>query len=293
MWGLNFYGLLRVLFVVGILFLSVGLTGQDAPRAYKLFNRKGKSASYKKMLADLRDADVILFGEYHNNPIAHWMQQEVAGDLGGYDLGLEMFETDEQAALDRFMDGKLTVAQLDSTIGGLWPNFQTDYLPLLTQAREAGARAVATNTPRRYARMVFQRGFVVLQSLSALEQQELPPLPPPYDGELSMYKAMVTDGLGPGHASENFPKAQAIKDATMAWFIAKNLRSGRPMLHLNGSYHSDNYEGIGWYLRQYKPQLKVVTITTLEQPDVRKLEAASVGVADYTLLVPASMTKTY
>ena len=279
--------------LAAFLLLPLLLPAQQAPQAYKLFNRKGKSTSYKKMVRDLQEADVILFGEYHNNPIAHWMQLEIGTDLGGHDLGLEMFETDEQAALDRYMQNEVSIEQLDSLVGGLWPNFMTDYLPLLVQAKEYGANVTATNTPRRYARMVFQRGFVVLQSLSAAEQTELPPLPPPYDETLPGYKAMLMPGQGPGHAGENFPKAQAIKDATMAWFIIKNLRPGRPMLHINGSYHSDNFEGIGWYLRQYKPQLKVVTITTLEQPEVDELQEESVGIADYTLLVPELMTKTY
>ena len=279
--------------LAALILLPLLLPAQQAPQAYKLFNRKGKGTSYKKMVRDLREADVVLFGEYHNNPIAHWMQLEIGTDLGGHDLGLEMFETDEQGALDRYMGNEITIEQLDSLIGGLWPNFMTDYLPLLVQAKEYGANVTATNTPRRYARMVFQRGFVVLQSLSAVEQAELPPLPPPYDATLPGYKAMLMPGQGPGHAGENFPKAQAIKDATMAWFIVKNLRPGRPLLHINGSYHSDNFEGIGWYLRQYKPQLKVVTITTLEQTEVDELREESVGIADYTLLVPELMTKTY
>ena len=275
------------------LLVSTCAWAQSAPQAYTLFNKSGKKASYKKMLRELRGADVILFGEYHNNPIAHWLQLEVAEDLPTYDLGLEMFETDEQDALDKFMADSLTVEQLDSVVGGLWPNFNTDYLPLLQQARQRDARAYATNTPREYARMVFQRGFVVLQSLPETEQALLPPLPPPYDPELPGYQAMLMPGQGTGHTGENFPKAQAIKDATMAWFIARNVREGRPFLHINGSYHSDNFEGISWYLRQYKPQLRVVTLTTLEQTDLDGLIDENVGKADYTILVPERMTKTY
>ncbi|WP_420460500.1 ChaN family lipoprotein [Neolewinella sp.] len=275
------------------LLLSTTLWSQSVPQAYALFGKSGKEVSYKKMLRELQEADVILFGEYHNNPIAHWLELVVAGDLRAYDLGLEMFETDEQDALDRFMSDSLTVEQLDSAVGGLWPNFNTDYLPLLQQARQQSARVYATNTPREYARMVFQRGFVVLQSLPAEDQALLPPLPPPYDADLPGYQAMLMPGQGPGHAGENFPKAQAIKDATMAWFIARNVREGWPFLHINGSYHSDNFEGISWYLRQYKPQLRVVTLTTLEQTDLDGLIKENVGKADYTILVPERMTKTY
>ncbi|MCP9235069.1 ChaN family lipoprotein [Lewinella sp. JB7] len=272
---------------------STYLSAQSEPRAFALFDKKGKEVSFKKMMKELDDADIILFGEYHDNPIAHWMELTIADRLPGYDLGMEMFETDEQEPLDRFLAGEITVGDLDSLTGGVWPNFKTDYLPLLDLARRDSARVVATNTPRRFARMVFQRGFVVLQSLPAEDQALLPPLPPPYDPELPSYRAMVMPGQGMGHNGENFPKAQAIKDATMAWYIVKNVRPGRTFLHLNGSYHSDDYEGIGWYLRRYKPQLRVVTITTLEQPNVDRLQAELIGKADYTLLVPDNMIKSY
>ncbi|THH41319.1 ChaN family lipoprotein [Neolewinella litorea] len=273
-------------------FLSAFVYGQDNP-AYQLFNESGRKVKFGKMMKDLQEADIILFGEYHDNPIAHWMEQEILEDLGRYSLGMEMFETDEQAYLDDFMAEKITLEELDSLTGGVWPNFKTDYLPLLEAARADSSRVFATNTPRRFARMVFQRGFVVLRSLDDDEQAFLPPLLPPYDPELPGYKSMRVQGHGSGPSGENFPKAQAIKDATMAWFIVKNVQPGVPFVHLNGSYHSDNFEGIGWYLRQYKPQLKVVTITTLEQPEVDELRPEFVGRANYTLLVPSNMTKTY
>ena len=273
--------------------LCGSVVAQSTPQAYVLYDKRGKKTSYRKMIKDLREADVILFGEYHDNPISHWMELEIVEDLPHYDLGMEMFETDEQAALDEFMADSITVEELDSLTGGLWNNFDTDYLPLLQRARKDSAAVYATNIPRAYARMVFQRGFVVLQSLPQDHQVHLPPLPPPYDPELPGYKAMTMPGQASGHGGENFPKAQAIKDATMGWFIAKNVTEGRPFLHINGSYHSDDFEGIGWYLRQYKPQLKVVTISTVEQPDVSELTEEFEGKADYIMTVPANMTKTY
>lgn len=284
----------RISAAVFLFILSVSLSAQSNPRAYRLYNERGRKTSYRKMMRDLKAADVILFGEYHNNPISHWLQVEVAKDLDRYDLGLEMFETDEQEALDSFYREQIDVDELDKRTGGVWPNFRTDYLPLIQQARRDSARVIATNSPRRYARMVFRRGLVVLMSLPESDKRYLPPLPVPYDPELPAYKAMVMpQATTGGHGGDNFPKAQAIKDATMGWFIAGATRPGVPFLHINGSYHSDDFEGINWYLRQYKPQLKVVTITTLEQEDISELPEESVGKADYSVVVPATMTKTY
>ncbi len=49
----------------------------DKP-AYFLYNKQGKTVKYEKMMKDLEDADIVLFGESHDNPIAHWL--ELVGD---------------------------------------------------------------------------------------------------------------------------------------------------------------------------------------------------------------------
>ncbi|RZK89496.1 MAG: iron-regulated protein, partial [Hymenobacter sp.] len=73
----------------------------DRP-AYRLFTAQGQPADYDQMLAQLAQADVVLFGEQHNDPIAHWLEVQVTKDLaklkgpGQLVLGLEMFERDVQ-----------------------------------------------------------------------------------------------------------------------------------------------------------------------------------------------------
>ena len=64
-----------------------------------LFNSKGKLISYERMIKKLAEADVILFGEYHNNPIAHWMELEITKSLnkrriGALMIGAEMYKAD-------------------------------------------------------------------------------------------------------------------------------------------------------------------------------------------------------
>jgi len=64
-------------------------------------------------------------------------------------------------------------------------------------------------------------------------------------------------------------------------------------IHYNGSYHSDNKEGIVWYINRTNPNLRVVTVATVMQTDVDKLDAANLGIADFIIVVPESMTRTY
>ena len=96
-----------------------------------------------------------------------------------------------------------------------------------------------------------------------------------------------------GGGARNIIQAQALKDATMAHFIQAGRQPGQTLLHLNGSYHSDNHDGIGAYLRQYAPRLRVKTISVVTQEQLQTLEKEQVGVADFVIVVPADAGKTY
>lgn len=276
-------------------FFTLSLFAQKKP-AYQLFTVKGKKVSYKRMLKDLAKADIILFGESHNNPIAHWLQLEMAQSLQkvrGMTIGAEMFERDNQVALTQYLTNEIDRKALDSLVR-LWNNYPTDYEPLVEFAKKHFIPVVATNIPRKYARIVFKEGLSALEKLPEAEKKWIAPLPIPFDIELPGYKNMLTMmGGDAAHSSLNFPKAQAIKDATMAFSILENWTKGKLFLHLNGSYHSDNYEGILWYLQQSQPNLNYSTITTVSQTKIKKLSEEHLGKADYIICVPENMTKTY
>lgn len=281
-------GLSVLLFLLAS-FVSVA---QDKP-AYVLYNAEGKKVKYSKMLDAVSGADIVMFGEYHNNPIAHWLQLELTTDLKekrSLILGAEMFEADNQEALDAFLQGKISAKGLDSS-ARLWRNYPTDYAPLVDFAKKNKLVFAATNIPRRYASMVAKGGFEVLDTLSGREKAWIAPLPIAYDGDLPGYKNMLE--MMKGHGSANLPKAQASKDATMAHFILKYFIPGSLFIHYNGSYHSENYEGIVWYLKKANPSLKIATITVVSQPDIKKLLAENKKKADYIICVDEDMTTTY
>ena len=274
----------------------------DKP-AYLLYNSKGKEQRYSKMLKQLTKADVVLFGELHNNALVHWLQLEVAKDLKaeGRDLvmGTEMFEADNQLIIDEYLAGTIEARHLESE-AKVWNNFSTDYKPLLDFAKSNNIPFISTNIPRRYASLVARKGMAALDSLNQKAKDYIAPLPIKVDMELPGYKNMM-DMMG-GHSSEsghggmqaeNMVNAQAIKDATMAYFILENLRENSTFVHFNGSYHSDNFEGIYWYLKEARPDLEVVTISSVEQEDISSWDEELNERADYIISIPADMTKTY
>jgi uncharacterized iron-regulated protein len=278
-----------------VLFILLAAFKTDKP-AYLLFTKEGKPVKYSKMVDKIKNADIVLFGELHDNSIAHWLQLELTRDLFGLKnqnlvLAAEMFETDNQVILNEYTDSLISQSRFEEE-ARLWPNYKTDYKPLVEFARKNKLRFVASNVPRRYASLVNSKGFEGLEELSDEAKTFLPPLPVAYDPELNCYKSMLSmEGMG-SHVSENFPKAQAIKDATMAHFMLKAWSPGKLILHFHGAYHSDNFESIFWYLKKANPGLNIVTITTVSQEDISELTKENTGRADFTICVDEDMTKT-
>ncbi len=282
----------KCLFFIALLSNAVIAFAQQKP-AYMLYNAEGKKVSYNKMIKQLAKKDIVLFGEFHNNAISHWLELAVAKDLSekrNLTFGAEMFEADNQQALNDYLAGKLTAKGLDSS-ARLWNNYKTDYAPIVNFAKEKNAPFIATNIPRRHASLVSKKGFEALDTLPAVEKTWMAPLPMDYDAQLPGYVKMI-EMMG-GHGGPNMPKAQASKDATMAYFILQNFKPGNLFIHYNGSFHSDNYDGINWYLKRKQPDLKYATITTVSQKNIKELLAENKGRADFIICVDEDMTNTY
>lgn len=290
-----------------LFFLTIFISftsAQDKP-AYKLFDKNGKQVKYSKMVKNLVSADLVFFGEQHNDPIAHWLQLEVTKSLyeekkSNLILGAEMFEADNQLIFDEYLAGIHETKKFEAEMR-LWKNYQTDYKPLVEFAKENKLHFVASNIPRRYAALINKKGFEGLDELSKEAKGYISPnLVKYYDPNVECYQNMlVMMGMGKetkgmmSHFSDNLVKAQASKDATMAHFILQNYASGKLILHFQGAYHSDNYEGIVWWIKQFKPGLKIVSISTVLQKNINVLSEKNIHIADYIIVVPETMTRTY
>ncbi|MCX6281039.1 MAG: ChaN family lipoprotein [Bacteroidetes bacterium] len=271
--------------------------------AYKVFTSKGRSAGYQDIVKAARTSDFVLFGELHDNPICHWLELQLAKDLLNVQgkrlvLGAEMFETDNQLLLNEYVTRQIIRKKDFDAEAKLWSNYKTDYSPLVEFARENRIRFVATSVPRRFAAVVNIKGFEGLDNIMANERGLIAPLPIPYDSSLNCYKNITQAAQGMAHMGDNLARAQALKDATMAWFMLKNaLVDSTIFLHFNGSYHSENHEGIFWMAQQYLKRGSstpvMITVTCVEQEDLSELQKSNEGKADFIIVIPSDMTKTY
>lgn len=249
------------------------------------------------MVKACTEADIVLFGELHNNPISHWLQLELTKELfaernDDLIIGAEMFESDGQLILDEYFSGMISDKKFEEEMR-LWKNYETDYKPILEFAKDSGLHFVATNIPRRYANVVFKLGLDTLQHLSSDAHRYMMPLPLEYDTNLKCYASLAKGGPMGGHGNPNLRDAQAVKDATMTHFILNNYRKGKVFLHLQGAYHSDNFESMYYFLKRANPDLNIITISTVSQDNIEELEDENLNKANYIITVPSNMTTTY
>ena len=117
-----------------------------------------------------------------------------------------------------------------------------------------------------------------------------PPLPIRYDLDVPGYREMLGMDLpmraGMEMVPANMVAAQAVKDATMAHFIARHAVPGRIVLHFNGAFHSQRRGGLCWFLERSDPGLRVLTLSSVFG-DPSAFEDAYRALGDFVLVVPA------
>lgn len=287
---------MTLLSLAGLLLLS-SVQSQDI-KAFQIYNKEKAAVSFYEMVQALSKYDVVLFGEYHNNSIVHWLQLQTEKELyklkeGKLILGAEMFERDNQLQIDQYLAGEMDEKELAKE-ARLWNNFKTDYKPLLDFAKEHQLPFVAANIPRRYASLVAKHGLDSLNNLPDSEKVYIAKLPIKVDMATPGYPEMLD--MMKDHAGDNamnFVAAQVVKDATMAESIVKNFKRKHLFLHFEGDYHSKEYGGIYWYLKKMKKRLKVAVISMAESDEADlKLPEAFIA-TEFNIAVPADMTKTY
>ncbi|KAB1231042.1 ChaN family lipoprotein [Chryseobacterium viscerum] len=290
---------MKNIFIAILLAGFCSLKAQDF-KAYQFYDKKGKEVKTDKLVKELADYDVVFFGENHNSSINHWLQLKITEALfakknGQLILGAEMFERDNQAQLDQYLNGKFDAKTLKDS-ARLWNNYGTDYKPLVDFAKDKKLNFIATNIPRRYASQTAKEGLESLNKLSEKEKTYIAQLPIKVTLDTPGYQEMkkMMGDHAEGTKVMNFISAQATKDATMAESILKNYKAGKMFIHYNGNYHSKEFGGIYWYIKQKNPNLKMAVISVFESDDTElKVPAKDYIPTDFNLIIPGDMTKTF
>lgn len=291
--------ILYTLFII----VSIQLNAQDK-KVYQIYNKNERKTDFGKMIKELSKYDVVLFGEHHNNAVNHWLQLQTTKAL--YEvkgnqliLGAEMFERHHQNQLTNYLKGTISDIEFQKNTK-LWSNYKTDYKPLVDFAKEKNLDFIATNVTRQYASYVSKNGLESLDTISTNEKLLLAKLPITIDYEAPGYPEMIKMmGDHAGIKAKQFVAAQALKDATMAESILNNWNENALFLHYNGDYHSKNYGGIYWYLKFFRPNLKIAVIEILETADLNeklsviKSKNENITTTEFIIVFPKDSPKSY
>lgn len=236
--------------------------------------KSGKELTAKQLAQKLAKYDVVFFGEYHDQSEIHKSEIDLLEALHKIKgeklvLSMEMFEVDNQEKLDSFLAGQLNEADFMAT-SRPWPNYQTDYAPLVNFAKEQNMPVVAANVPRFLAAHVAKNNA----SAAGIEEQYKKWLPKATYAPEGAYKDKFYAQMNSPAAPMKMPPArlaavyaaQCLKDDKMAESIAAfaDAHQNMQILHINGCFHSDAHLGTAQKLEALRPELKVAVITPLE-----------------------------
>ena len=278
-------------------------SGYTPHRVYKSGDKR--FSDFEAMLAEIARADVALVGEQHNDPATHHIERAILEGLarrrGNVIVAMEMFERDTQASLDEYLAGRLNEEDFLKN-SRPWPNYMSDYRPLVEFARAHGWKVVASNTPRRMAVQVSREGLSAARPDSEAERKLIAA---EFSCPMDDYFKRFTEAMSNGHPHseaaqkqgeeekqidkkeeeqrravlERFYYAQCVKDETMSESIANALANGpngqdgaqiRPLVvHFNGQFHSDYRLGTASRAvrRLPKANVKVISVIPVENLD--------------------------
>lgn len=247
------------------LILPLYALGQSSQiQHYRIYNTTTQNEiSTDDIIKAMAKADVLFFGEEHDDSTGHVLEYDLFKKLSGkypgkVALSMEMFETDCQTVLNEYLKGYIREKSLISDARA-WPNY-SDYRPMIELARANNIPVVAANSPSRYVHMATTMGLNSLQQLDSIGKSFLPPLP--VDTATGPYYKKFKKLMGNEMSGMHIYQAQNLWDATMAWSIAKFLKTHATykVMQINGGFHSEEKLGTVSRLKKYAPKVRVLTI---------------------------------
>jgi uncharacterized iron-regulated protein len=278
-----------------------------SPAAVRVYDTKAQRfVSFDQLIEVASKADVVFFGEQHDDPATHSAEAAILAAIGtrrgNVTVTLEMFERDVQPLLDQYLAG--TISEKNFLDGSRpWDRYPTDYRPMIELARVHGWPVIAGNVPRRIASAVSKKGLATLDTMSKVDRAYAATKNEcPKDTYYTKFAQTMTGhsaGGGPASASDAsvmakmtdlFYEAQCVKDETMGESIANALAKwpGQLVYQVDGAFHSDSRLGTAARVMRRAPTAKTVVLTGVPVTDLTKANPkADADRADYLIFTRA------
>jgi uncharacterized iron-regulated protein len=290
--------------LVSLIAMAHPIIGQFAysEERFRVFDGRGNASSLSEVIRTAENADVVFFGEQHDDAVGHAIQAEAFRRLvDAYSakrpvvLSLEMFERDVQTVVDEYLASLITEQHFLAS-SRPWGNYKTDYRPLVELAKEKRLSVIAANAPRRYVNMVSRGGRSTLNGLSKEAKKWIAPLPyaEPSVEYAQKFKALMGPSAEARMGIDNILASQSLWDATMAYWVAETLKKnkGGLIVHLNGGFHTENRLGTVEHLLRYRGKTRVIVVTMKLESDFRKFDQTKhTDLGDFVVLTDASVPR--
>lgn len=262
----------------------------------------GERLTIESLVERTLPADVVFFGEYHDDSLNHFLQNEYFRLFVQANpktaLSLEMFERDVQAKLDAYLKGEISEEEFLKT-SRPWTDYSKFYRTSVELAKQNVLPVVAANIPRKYAAQYAVSGFDAFKNLPPAERnfisREL--ILEDNDYQKNFFLTMLSsqdkiNALTPNQENSIwlFYGAQCIKDETMAEsindFIGKNKNS--KVVHYNGDFHSRYFLGTVEKLRNRNKSIniKVISVAYYDKIEDIQFNDSLAKMADFVIYLP-------
>jgi uncharacterized iron-regulated protein len=206
--------------------------------------RDGAVISFDRMIREISNADIVFFGEVHDEQAHHDMELRIirsfheSGTL--ISVGLEMFRSDSQNDLNSWVSGSSSLEQFLPSYYDNWRQPWPAYRDIFLFAREHRIPLVGLNIPSDIIKAVARSGFIALNT----EQKQK--LPPGISCDIDpTYMQFIRQAYA-GHAQQedrqflNFCEAQMVWDKSMAWNLIEYHKKhpGKTTIVLSGVGHA-------------------------------------------------------
>ncbi len=134
---------------------------QSDPVIYDINHRTVTSLS--DVLPALKQNRIIIVGEHHGNRNHHLAELDVIRSLKEsgvrVTVGLEMFRSESQPDLDRWVAGKVSEEEFQKIFYDNWSFSWSDYRMIFDYTKKEKIPMIGLNVPRNITRQVSRKGF--------------------------------------------------------------------------------------------------------------------------------------
>ena len=305
---------ISILFFITLFFCPL-CKAQITESNYKIYSTKlNKEVSLDEIANEMKNYDVLFFGEEHNDSVTHFLENKMLELLfqkyQQTSLSMEMFDRDLQIVMNDYLTGGIREKNFKKD-ARVWSNYR-DYRPMVEFSKANNLDVICANAPSRYTNLVGRKGQKALSLLSKESKKFFAPLP--CDTATGKYYKKLMELTGhtsttsttdtglkkppPPMAMGNFNLvlSQSLWDATMAYSISEYLKKnkGKKVLQINGRFHSDEGFAIVSQLKKYSPKLKMLIISSGNDndfPNIDWLKHKHLG--DFIIITDPKVPKTY